>query len=232
MNAVTTKRRQYRFGIALLLVMISYTVFCFAPRDRLGVLVIFLVYGVTLGFVLRTSDLHPNALRLTTPIAVLLMLMGLATLAGDPRTFRGLGGLIATLLLVATVGAVSRGAAQQARTEARISVSTVIGVVTIYLLIGLIYSTAFGALAMLHGAGFFNGVEGDPTGVDLVYYSVVTMATVGYGDITPLTNAGRLTAISAALIGQLYLVTVVAVVVSNIGRRPRAEAAEPPSSTV
>jgi hypothetical protein len=41
---------------------------------------------------------------------------------------------------------------------------------------------------------------------------------VGYGDLTAATNVGRVLAVSEALIGQLYLVTAVALLVGNIGR--------------
>jgi Ion channel len=41
---------------------------------------------------------------------------------------------------------------------------------------------------------------------------------VGYGDLTARTDVGRMLAVSEALIGQLYLVSVVALLVSNIGR--------------
>jgi voltage-gated potassium channel len=50
---------------------------------------------------------------------------------------------------------------------------------------------------------------------DEVYFSFVTLATVGYGDIVPIVSAARMTAVLEALFGQLYLVTIVAVIVSN-----------------
>jgi hypothetical protein len=57
-----------------------------------------------------------------------------------------------------------------------------------------------------------------------MYFSYITMTTVGYGDYTAAGNLGRTLSASEALFGQLYLVTVVAVVVSRLGRRrePRA----------
>ncbi len=44
------------------------------------------------------------------------------------------------------------------------------------------------------------------------------MATVGYGDFTPATDLGRMLAVSQALLGQLYLVSVVAIIIGNLGR--------------
>ena len=50
------------------------------------------------------------------------------------------------------------------------------------------------------------------------YFSFVTLTTTGYGDLTPATSLGRLLAIAEALLGQLYLVSVVALVVGNVAR--------------
>jgi len=51
-----------------------------------------------------------------------------------------------------------------------------------------------------------------------MYYSFVTLTTVGYGDLTASTAIGRMLSVTEALVGQLYLVTVVAILVSNMGR--------------
>ena len=52
-----------------------------------------------------------------------------------------------------------------------------------------------------------------------LYFSYVTMLTLGYGDYTPANQVGKTFAVMEALFGQLYLVTVVAVLVSSFGRR-------------
>ena len=51
-----------------------------------------------------------------------------------------------------------------------------------------------------------------------MYFSYVTLTTVGFGDLTASTSAGRMIAVSEALSGQLYLVSAVALLVGNIGR--------------
>ena len=53
----------------------------------------------------------------------------------------------------------------------------------------------------------------------LVYFSFVTLTTVGYGDLTASNSVGRAFAVQEALFGQIYLVTVVALLVSNLGRQ-------------
>ena len=54
-----------------------------------------------------------------------------------------------------------------------------------------------------------------------LYFSYITLATVGYGDYTLSSDLGHTIAVLEALIGQLYLVTVIALLVSNLGSARR-----------
>jgi hypothetical protein len=56
--------------------------------------------------------------------------------------------------------------------------------------------------------------------VSYLYFSFTTLTTVGFGDLTAGSDAGRMLAVMEALLGQLYLVTVVAFIVAT--RRPRS----------
>ena len=53
---------------------------------------------------------------------------------------------------------------------------------------------------------------------DYVYFSFITMASVGYGDLTAQGGLGRALAVTEGLLGEIYLVTAVAALVGNIGR--------------
>ena len=64
--------------------------------------------------------------------------------------------------------------------------------------------------------------------VTYLYFSFVTLTTVGYGDYSAGSDVGRMMAVVEALVGQLYLVTVVAIVIGNIGRpRQRPDPKDP-----
>ena len=56
--------------------------------------------------------------------------------------------------------------------------------------------------------------------MDYLYFSLVTLATLGYGDLSASSSLGRMLSVTEALAGQLYLVSIVAVLVSNIGTTP------------
>ena len=88
------------------------------------------------------------------------------------------------------------------------------------MLFGMLFMFLYGVLAALGDAPFFaQGTDG--TRPLRLYFSFVTLATLGYGDYTPAGNLGHALAVLEALIGQLYLVTVVAVVVTRLGRPGR-----------
>src|SRR5207302_586820 len=64
---------------------------------------------------------------------------------------------------------------------------------------------------------------GEAAAGHLLYFTFVTLTTVGYGDFTAAGNLGHTLAVSEALLGQIYLVTIVSLLVSNLGRPHRVE---------
>jgi hypothetical protein len=103
---------------------------------------------------------------------------------------------------------------------------TVRGVLCIYLWLGLLFSALhdFSGALITH---YLNGTGPHPTQSDTLYFSLITLTTVGFGDISPAANLARAIAATEALVGQLYLVSVVAAVVSRF-RPQRGRLAGPP----
>jgi voltage-gated potassium channel Kch len=73
---------------------------------------------------------------------------------------------------------------------------------------------------------FFSQVA-DPNRADFLYYSFTTLTTTGFGDFTAASDLGRTLSVVEALTGQIYLVTIVALIVSNLRPRRRLEAPAP-----
>jgi voltage-gated potassium channel len=89
--------------------------------------------------------------------------------------------------------------------------------VCIYVLLGLSFTFLFEAIGDLGSQPFF-ATRKRETRSDYVYFNFITMATVGYGDLTPQGGLARALAVTEGLFGQIYLVTAVAALVSNLGR--------------
>ena len=84
------------------------------------------------------------------------------------------------------------------------------GAIAVYLLFGLGWAHAYHLTGLLN-PGSFNTPAGEiPSVLDWVYFSFVTLTTVGYGDITPMKPIARTLAMGEALTGQLYLAVLIA----------------------
>jgi Ion channel len=92
-----------------------------------------------------------------------------------------------------------------------------VGVVCLFILLGMFFAFLYGAIGRLGGSFF---AQGDPATVArCLYFSFTTPTTVGYGDLTAASNLGHTLSATEALTGQIFLVTVVSVVVANLRRR-------------
>lgn len=91
------------------------------------------------------------------------------------------------------------------------------GAIVVYLLMGLIWSVAY-EMVLRHWPAAFSFAQGTPTrdvaDHRLVYYSFITLTTIGYGDITPVHPVARSLAMAEGLVGQLYPAILIARLVS------------------
>jgi len=105
-----------------------------------------------------------------------------------------------------------------------ITVDTVFGAFTAYFLIALIYSSLYHALHVMDPASFSMAAipgrgSGELQGIEFTYYSFVTIATLGYGDIYPALPAARMLSILEAMTGQFYMAGVIAWIISILVMR-------------
>lgn len=102
----------------------------------------------------------------------------------------------------------------------------VAGALTLYLLIGLLFAWTIGFVAKVQSGPYF-AQTAKASVSQIVYFSFATLTTTGFGDLTAATRLGRALAVVEMLLGQLYLVTVIGVLVGNFaGRARRGGAAE------
>jgi hypothetical protein len=129
------------------------------------------------------------------------------------------GGLVWLLLvLVAPVLVIQRIFAHRV-----VAMRTVLGAVTAYLQIAIAYAVAFQAVDAWSAQPFFGSEEPSTT---YMYASLTTIATLGLGDVAPVGNLPRLVLASESVLGQVFLVTVVAVVVSRFAESHHSHRAD------
>jgi hypothetical protein len=205
-----------RYGMLLLALAILFVFEGVAHAGDAQRLVGTLLAGGTLMIALYAADVPHRRLRIAGVIVALLVAgVIVALLANNSTRVQGLAALANALLVAAAPPAVVMGLARQLRRTGTITVTTVAGVLCLYLMLGLFFAFAFVAVQNLGGGAFFS--NGDRvTAPTSVYFSFVTMTTVGYGDFTARTNLGHTMSVTEALLGQIYLVTVVAAMVSRL----------------
>lgn len=200
----------------VLLLLFMTVFFSIAALDKPWVLLVTtLGLAVNLSIAMWASGAQPKVVRAWWGVAVLgIGASVIIAITQKPEIASGYLAITGLVLTLGTIGAIAR----RLWAHAEVSLLTVLGAVCIYVLIGLSFAFVFEAVGDLGPGPFFASQEGG-TRSDYVYFSFVTMATVGYGDLTPQGGLPRALAVTEGLFGQIYLVTAVAALVGNLGRK-------------
>ena len=203
-----------RFGIVLLLLLATFILMTAAPSGRWAVAVTTVLQATTLLAALHAAGTGPLLTRVAVAVSVLSVIGAvIEALAGDPGQRNAY--FLVDLMLVGTAPAAITAGIVRRR---RLDVHTVMGALCVYVLLGMFWSFVYAAISAL-GSGPFFAQTTHPDTSDFTYFSFVTLTTTGYGDLTALARLGRAMAVLEALFGQLYLVTVVALLVGNLAPR-------------
>jgi Ion channel len=215
------QRIHYRFGIVLALIIVAVFFVMAAPRGDAARFVSVTLQALVLVAAVIASKSPPWVIRLSVVAAIVGIAGSAAALFGTGEFGNSAAGLVALLYVLMTPPAIATGVVKQFREEGGVTIHSMFGVLCLYLLIGLIFAVAFAVIQDISSTDFFTTEDGGRD--DFLYFSYATLTTVGYGDLIAATNLGRSLAISEALLGQIYLVTVVALIVGNLRGRPRVE---------
>ena len=204
----------YRFGVVLALILATVAYSLAAPQGDGARLVGVALQAATLVAAVVASRAHRWVVRLSVVAAVVGVAGVTAALLGTDEFGQGFAAMVALPYVALTPPAIVMGLIKHFREEGGVTMQTMFGVLCLYLLVGLLFGVGFGVVEELSNEPFF--VTGEARADDFLYYSFSTLTTVGYGDLVAATDLGRSLSITEALIGQIYLVTVVAVIVSNL----------------
>ena len=217
LTRVARLRSAHSYGLVLGLIIVVFIFTSVAPSSDWADSTLVLLQSLTLVTALWTSGVAQADSKISIGLVALATASALALLFFGGDFFKAVVLILAGLLTVATILTVALGIVDQGEAN----VKAVTGAVCVYVLIGLLFVFLYGLIAVVSSGDFFaQGTDG--TRSLRLYFSFVTLATLGYGDYTPAHELGRTLAIVEALFGQLYLVTVIAVLVSRMrGRDPR-----------
>jgi hypothetical protein len=216
-----------RFGLLLALtvtsvILLSLVDLSEVPSDRLqqaAALVTSFLTALALLVALRAAGVKRRWQRVADILVVVGMVLSAllliaagaeTTSAGAARTPPVFALVLATLAPVVVV--------RRLLAHRRVRPQTLLGAVAVYVLIAVAFFYAFLTVEVTQSSDFFGNAE--PTS-DLMYFSLTTLTTVGFGDLVAVGQPGRLLANAEAVIGQLYLVTFVGLLIGILTQQNR-----------
>ncbi len=181
------------------------------PRqaDDTGVIVRILVTVLAGGVLFATLRITRIKRRNRRRFETIMWGLVLVSVVGFLITSNPVLGTVVAFFWLVLVIAAPAAVLKQVLASDRVTIQTILGAITVYLLIGV--ALAFIAIAMEGSVGFFEVV---PRSTAYVYFSFVTITTLGYGDLSPYTDGARMVSVISAVTAQMYLVIVVARLVS------------------
>jgi hypothetical protein len=212
-------RTRGRFGLLLAVLGIAFFFLGVAPAEDWARVVVTILAGAILLLSLRVAQMPSRRLLVAALlVGATVVAATVAVLAAEGDSVVGATAIANGLLIGLAPPAVAVGVVRSLRTHGGVTVEAVFGALCLFMFVGLLFAFAYMAVDRLGGDPFFAGGLAT-TPARAVYYSFTTITTVGYGDLTARSDLGHTLSVTEALVGQIYLVTVVSVIVSNLARR-------------
>lgn len=218
-------RQLDRFGLLLGLVVFTLCTLSLVDLhperadtgSRVGLLVVTVAVAAMFMATVRATGVTRRWRRIADAIALLSVLGSTLTVVGDAVS-GGRGEIRPSGVWVVIAVAIPLAVVRRILRHRSVGVSTLLGAISAYLLIAFTFTFAFLTVDGYQDGFFFGQPETTP---GFMYFSLTTMTTVGYGDLTATSDLGRLLAMGEAVIGQVFLVTLVAALVGLYTQRPR-----------
>jgi Ion channel len=217
---------RHTYGIVLVLVVLSFVVQEAAPDTDLTRVVIIWLQAATLAAAGRIAGANRPVVRLAAAVAALAAVAAPVLWVVEGSVGDGVAAIATGLLVGIAPLAIAAGLSRDLLHSGEVTVDILSGVLAIYLLAGMFFSFLFAAVQILGDDPFFAEIA-DPERSDYLYFSYTTLTSTGFGDLTAARNLGRTLTSIEALVGTIYLVTIVGLIVANLRPRRRTPGAAP-----
>jgi hypothetical protein len=198
------------FGLVLVLVLTTYVLTSVLPNSGWQSILLTLVTSATSIVALTSSHAKPQTIRVAVALSVLTVLFATVYAMVGGRDWLAADSLVQVFLLsVAMLSVLRRVVLSSDGVEFR----TILGAISVYTVLGLLFSYLYDAIERIQSGPFFEGVT-HPSSSDFLFFSYTTLTTTGYGDLVPGGQPGRMVAGIEMMVGQIFLVTLVAGLVS------------------
>jgi hypothetical protein len=197
------------FGLVLALVLATYVVTSLLGDRGWEAVVLCLLTGATSIVALSSAHARHQRVRAAIWVAAVSTLLSVIAAASGAHLWLNISSAIQVLLLTVAMAAVLRRVIANAGADSR----TILGAISVYTVLGLLFTFLYVFVARVESGPFF---EGHPHagGSDFIFFSYTTLTTTGFGDLVPAGQPGRMLTGLEMLTGQIFLVTLVAGLVS------------------
>jgi hypothetical protein len=197
------------FGLVLVLVLATYVLASLLDNRGWSAVILTVATSATSVVALTSSHVKAGFVRGAIWLSALTVgLVVIAAISGE-RTWLNLASLIQIALLAVAMAAVLR----RVVTTAEVGSRTILGAISVYTVLGILFTFIYGTIDRIQGGPFFEAVS-HPQGSDFIFFSYTTLTTTGYGNLVPGGQPGRMISGLEMMIGQIFLVTLVAGLVS------------------
>ena len=199
------------YGLVLLLIIITFVVMMTLPPEGWGGRVAAVaIAGLTAIVAFTSSDVRSARVRLAVVIAsVAIAAAAVATAISSDRLLGLALGAVAIMLAIAAVTILRRVIVGAREVDFR----TILGAISVFTLLGLLFAFLYFAFSRWSHDPFFAGHVAARSS-DYLFFSYTTLTTTGYGNLVPAGTLGQSFAVLEMLVGQIFLVTLVAGLVS------------------
>jgi len=207
-----------RYGSLLVILVVTYLLSAFGSGHLVTTVQVVLFLAVVL-IALRNGRFHHKTVQI---LAVGLLLGSGVSVILRHVDDNGVGGALASLWTALILSLAAFLLVRRVISQPEITAQSIYGVLSAYMILGLIFSAVyvamwkFGSPVPFFGSGEANNPK------TFQYFSFTTLTTLGYGDFTAAGNAGRAVAVLEAVVGQMFLATLVARLVAGFRWSDRA----------
>jgi Ion channel len=210
------RERRERYGLLFCAIVTAFAIQGIATPGPWEQVAVTALLGATLVLALWAAEARPIVVRSALVLVVAVVAFS-AVEAASGKVDVAATRLANVFLLVLAPPAIVVGIVRSLRARRGVTIAAVFGVLCLYILLGMFFAGLYSSLDRLNPHFFANDAQASVS--NCLYFSFTTLTTVGYGDFTAAGQLGHTLAVSEALLGQIYLVTIVSLIVGNLGQR-------------
>jgi Ion channel len=197
------------FGLVLVLVLLTYVVTSLLGDHGWEAVLLALLTSATSIVALSSAHARHQVVRFAFAVSALTLLLAMVAAVSGAHIWLDISSAVQVLLLAVAMGAVLRRVIANAGADSR----TILGAISVYTVLGLLFTFIYVFVARVQSGPFFEG-QHQAGGSDFIFFSYTTLTTTGFGDLVPAGQPGRMLTGLEMLTGQIFLVTLVAGLVS------------------